>query len=217
MYEYRIENISPKPPQVDEEKEIRLFHEFYKRQEQTRREKLLVKGFSGIPEPFRKRFHILGEIVSGRQFFGAAHYVQYTLSLPSEWRVDPSCPNTLTTAYTQISADMTIPNTNLRECRFSHPIEIALVTNGNTFNVADTFEMPKIFFKVMSVDVWDRHAVVGYGFITLSLSPGSFDVELETWKPFLSYESFNKSYFVGGSPELEDVQDILLYQVDHLM
>ena len=84
-----------------------------------------------MPEPYRLRLHILAEIVSGRQFSGSAHYVHYTVSLPPEWRIDPVCQETMLTAHTQISADMPIPGTNWRECRFSHPIEISLVTNGN--------------------------------------------------------------------------------------
>lgn len=65
--------------------------------------------------------------------------------------------------------------------------------------------MPRIVFKVMSVDTCDRHLVQGYGYTAIPSIPGFYNESISTWKPELTTPMQLKSYFVGGCPELEDL------------
>lgn len=72
--------------------------------------------------------------------------------------------------------------------------------------------MPKVFFKIVSVDFRDRHTIEGYGFIRISQKPGCFVHHLETWKPAVEFDSKLTNFLVGGCPELDDIQ--YLYHTD---
>ena len=56
-------------------------------------------------------------------------------------------------------------------------------------------------------DSWSRIRTEGYGFLTIPLEAGSYDnLNVETWRPLTpSHINEMKRYFVGGTPELEDL------------
>jgi Meckel syndrome type 1 protein len=62
-----------------------------------------------------------------------------------------------------------------------------------------------ILFKVVSVDIFDRHRIEGYGYLKLDTIAGCRSIKVQTWKSDLDSKSQIKSYFVGGCPELEDL------------
>lgn len=68
---------------------------------------------------------------------------------------------------------------------------------------------PQLFFEVVSVDSWSRVRAEGYGFTSVPYGAGCHDVTLPTWRPLRSDGSAAagelRRYFVGGSPELEDL------------
>jgi Meckel syndrome type 1 protein len=72
--------------------------------------------------------------------------------------------------------------------------------------------MPKLYFKVVSVDLSDRHKIEGYGHVQLPRKAGHYQHTLSTWRPSIGFESRLKSFLVGGCPELDDIQ--YLYQSD---
>jgi Meckel syndrome type 1 protein len=66
-----------------------------------------------------------------------------------------------------------------------------------------------MYFEVFSVDYWDRHVLQGYGYSYI----GSKDVNtltVKTWRPKGDYRDQLRSYFIGGSQELEDLSYIAI-------
>jgi Meckel syndrome type 1 protein len=65
---------------------------------------------------------------------------------------------------------------------------------------------PRLFFEVVSRDFWDRYRIEGYGQYTLPTDPVMHDrIEVHVWKPKESLRNEMKSFFVGGSSELDDI------------
>ena len=65
---------------------------------------------------------------------------------------------------------------------------------------------PQLVFEVSSVDKWQRHRVEGYGFADLPRNPGSFDVQIRTWRPTGSLTMQMQNHFIGGAVQLKDLQ-----------
>ena len=66
--------------------------------------------------------------------------------------------------------------------------------------------MPKILFEVASYDLWTRYRTEGYTWTQLPTKSGSMQEELPCWRPrgdSIIYEL--RRFFIGGSPELEDI------------
>lgn len=61
--------------------------------------------------------------------------------------------------------------------------------------------------KMYFTDSWSRIRTEGYGFLTIPLEAGSYhDLIVETWRPLTpNHINEMKRYFVGGTPELEDL------------
>lgn len=62
-----------------------------------------------------------------------------------------------------------------------------------------------LYFKVLSLDYWQRYRTEGYGYLVLPATPGKHIVTCHTWRPLQSGTlSGLRRFFIGGSPELED-------------
>ncbi|KAJ6655713.1 hypothetical protein lerEdw1_004766 [Lerista edwardsae] len=67
-------------------------------------------------------------------------------------------------------------------------------------------QWPVLYFEVLSLDFWQRHRVEGYGFVVLPAVPGAHTVTSSSWRPVGPDAcSELRRFFIGGSPELEDV------------
>lgn len=66
--------------------------------------------------------------------------------------------------------------------------------------------MPKILFEVASYDSWNRYRTEGYCWTQIPVKPGVYNESMPCWRPrgdSLIYEL--RRFFIGGSPELEDI------------
>ncbi|CAD7703562.1 unnamed protein product, partial [Ostreobium quekettii] len=83
-----------------------------------------------------------------------------------------------------------------------HPIEVELVAKSSP----DSSKWPAMIFQVCSYDRWERYTSEGYGWMSLSgKCPGSSSHVVRTWKPTCSSRDKAQKFFIGGSPELEDM------------
>jgi len=87
--------------------------------------------------------------------------------------------------------------------QFSHPFNIAC-----NLEAKSTAHWPKLFLKVCSYDYWDRHRVIGYGWVSLPQTPGHHKLTVTTWYPRGTRQAQLRSWFIGGSPEVQDIQNI---------
>ncbi|KAI9342532.1 ciliary basal body-associated, B9 protein-domain-containing protein [Obelidium mucronatum] len=199
VYQYRIELISKELDPVDEEKEWKIYSEYYDRRMQTK-EIHLPSSFQRPPSAPGLRVVLMGEISSARGFYGASVYIHYLVDLTEGWTVEGGhLP--LLSAYTQCSSGIYLPESGLWEARFAFPIEVELISVQGYNHTA----WPKIFFEVCSMDSWDRSIVLGYGYVDVPKEPGCYDLNVSTWKPLVSPYSQLKSILVGGSTELDDI------------
>lgn len=80
--------------------------------------------------------------------------------------------------------------------------------------------MPKILFEVASYDSWNRYRTEGYTWTQLNTKSGGLQEELPCWRPrgdSIIYEL--RRFFIGGSPELEDISYVCTpsdHEVIHL-
>ncbi len=198
-------------PSTDEEKEMMLFTEFYRKQAEAKVSLVLSSDFDLIPEPFNMRMVVSGEICAAWDFDANVVYVQYQLLLPSDWRSDSEkyADGVITQGCTQFSLGM--PGSDGKTYyRFGLPLELSLLATCTADSLTKT---PKIVLKVVSVDCYDRHQIAGYGYVDLPSVPGAHTIEVATWKPELEVENRLKTYFVGGCPELDDMTYPLLTPV----
>ncbi len=66
--------------------------------------------------------------------------------------------------------------------------------------------MPKILFEVASYDSWKRYRTEGYTWTQLPTTTNRSEEDLSCWRPrgdSIIYEL--RRFFIGGSPELEDI------------
>ncbi|MEE6468934.1 hypothetical protein FKM82_008430 [Ascaphus truei] len=70
----------------------------------------------------------------------------------------------------------------------------------------DVPQWPVLYFEVLSLDFWQRYRVEGYGSVVLPETPGMHTITAQTWRPVeLGTVSELRRFFIGGSPELEDM------------
>ncbi|XP_061819043.1 tectonic-like complex member MKS1 isoform X4 [Nerophis lumbriciformis] len=64
---------------------------------------------------------------------------------------------------------------------------------------------PLLYFKVLSLDAWQRCRTEGYGYLLFPDTPGRHTLTCHTWRPLQTGTvSAMRRFFIGGSPELED-------------
>uniref|UniRef100_A0A8C3Y4U5 MKS transition zone complex subunit 1 n=1 Tax=Catharus ustulatus TaxID=91951 RepID=A0A8C3Y4U5_CATUS len=67
-------------------------------------------------------------------------------------------------------------------------------------------QWPVLYFEVLSLDFWQRYRVEGYGSLVLPACPGVHMLTIPTWRPVeLGTVAEMRRFFIGGSPELEDL------------
>lgn len=113
---------------MEEEKEINLFLEYYKRQKEHMA--VPLKPMLPLPQPFTKRFIFTGEIVSSSEFSldTSCAYVNYVVEIPQDWRLDPN-QSSVTTSNTHMNFGRPNRSRDGLIFHFNHPILLNLLTN----------------------------------------------------------------------------------------
>ncbi|KAI8897186.1 ciliary basal body-associated, B9 protein-domain-containing protein [Globomyces pollinis-pini] len=195
-YTYTIDCISEKLSAKDEEKEKLIFTEFLNLQNKAKEEQLKQIGFDCLPESFNYRYTLFGEIISGNNFDSNTIYCKFSFDIPNVWKVDPQSNTWLRTGYSQSSSCLFDENDDMSSF-WGLPIEMSLIST------VPTEQIPTLYIKVMSSDNSNRQSIQGYCCCNLPKEPGSYELELPTWRPLIPYNSKLKSMFLGGSPELQ--------------
>ncbi|KAJ3038826.1 Pleiotropic negative transcriptional regulator [Rhizophlyctis rosea] len=200
VYEYTIEDASPKLPPEEEEREQKIFTEYHAKTSQTRLSTLNTLSFNPPPELYSLRIDLFGEIVDARHFPSGTLYVMWFLDLPEGWKEDEEAAGGgWCVGQTQRSESALCDGE--REAVFGSPVEVRCLA----VRFDKIREWPKLYFQVNSVDYWDRDCVEGYGYMDVPRTPGCYSSTIQTWRPFGTYTSRMESFFIGGSPDLEDI------------
>ncbi|XP_019401959.1 PREDICTED: Meckel syndrome type 1 protein isoform X1 [Crocodylus porosus] len=199
LWKYTIENASPQVKQEEEEREQRVFKDLYSRHKEY------LSGLVGsefeMTLPGTLRLFVNGEIVSAQGYEYDNLYVHFFLELPAYW----SSP-----AFQQLSGvTQTCATKELgrdKVAYFSYPFTLEMFFTQEDESEGSLPQWPVLYFEVLSLDFWQRYRVEGYGSVILPSAPGFHTLTVPTWRPVeLGTVSELRRFFIGGSPELEDM------------
>lgn len=201
VFDYTVEHVSCPMSHAVKEQESKMFRELYGRH----RDVLASAVGRDFTQPLPKnqlRLCVFGEIVSATDFEYDNLYVEYLLSLPDGWKAADS--NQKMTGISNIS--YTRETGDKRAAHFGFPFEFELVFDSELLEDGKVPKIPELYFQVMSLDFWERHRTEGYGHLLLPHLPGVFQQDVLTWRPLgHGVVSEMRRFFIGGSPELDDV------------
>ncbi|NXY37713.1 MKS1 protein, partial [Pomatorhinus ruficollis] len=202
VWEYTIENASAQVQPEEEEREQRVFRDLYGRH------KDYLSGLVGtdfeMPLPGTLRFFVNGEIVSAQGYEYDNLYVHFFLELPNQWS---SSPFQQLSGVTQICATKTEGWDNV--AYFCYPFTVEMFYTQEDEGVFPCYS--EILRSHCS-----HHAVCplgnerAEGNVSAQLSscpwPGVHMLTIPTWRPVdLGTVAEMRRFFIGGSPELEDL------------
>uniref|UniRef100_H3CQC7 MKS transition zone complex subunit 1 n=1 Tax=Tetraodon nigroviridis TaxID=99883 RepID=H3CQC7_TETNG len=150
------------------------------------------------------RYFMNGEIVSAKGFEYDNLYIHFTMELPTsslaDWSGPPHQPLsgvTHTCRTKPVGRDDVAFFSHLFSCEASYTCD---KESEEAF-----FPWPVLYFKVLSLDSWQRCRTEGYGYLLFPDIPGKHTITCHTWRPLQSGTgSALRRFFIGGSPELED-------------
>uniref|UniRef100_A0A8C8RQR1 MKS transition zone complex subunit 1 n=1 Tax=Pelusios castaneus TaxID=367368 RepID=A0A8C8RQR1_9SAUR len=199
LWKYTLENASAQVQPEEEGQEQRMFRDLYSRHKEY------LNGLVGsdfeMTLPGALRLFVNGEIVSAQGYEYNHLYVHFFLELPSCWS-SPAFQQL--SGVTQTCATKSLGEDNV--AFFSYPFTLEMFFTQEDESEGSLPQWPVIYFEVLSLDYWQRYRVEGYGSIVLPATPGVHTLTAPTWRPIeLGTVSELRRFFIGGSPELEDM------------
>ncbi|XP_007430320.1 Meckel syndrome type 1 protein isoform X1 [Python bivittatus] len=199
MWKFTLENASATVEEKEEAREQRVFKDLYSRHKEY------LSGLVGsdfeMTAPGALRLFVNGEIVSAQGYEYSNLYIHFFLELPSCWSCPPSQP---LSGVTQTCTSKIYGKD--RVAFFSFPFALEMFFSPEDDLEGSFPQWPVLYFEVLSLDFWHRYRVEGYGFVVLPATPGAHTLSASTWRPVeLGTISELQRFFIGGSPELEDM------------
>ncbi|ELU09204.1 hypothetical protein CAPTEDRAFT_157534 [Capitella teleta] len=202
MFDYTIEHGSILLSRQDQERENKMQREFFGRHAEYNRAHIGY-DFEPVPGDMLRQV-VYGEIESAKDFEYGDLYISFFLDLPDGWL--PNGQRQLQ-GVTQTCSTKVIGRDNV--AYFSFPFEFDLYYKQNVLDEKGNETLPswpQLYIEVLSLDSWQRYRTEGYGFFTLPCRPGVHREDVHCWRPAgQSAVSELRRFFIGGSPELEDV------------
>ncbi|NXH18488.1 MKS1 protein, partial [Bucco capensis] len=200
VWKYTLENVSVQVQPEEEEREQRMFRDLYSRHKEY------LSGLVGsefeMTLPGTLRLFVNGEIVSAQGYEYDNLYVHFFLELPDHWS-SPAFQQL--SGVTQTCATKKVGWENV--AHFCYPFTLEIFFDQGELESEDSLpQWPVLYFEVLSLDFWQRYRVEGYGSLVLPASPGLHMLTIPTWRPVeLGTVAELRRFFIGGSPELEDL------------
>ncbi|KAK9412349.1 Meckel syndrome type 1 protein [Crotalus adamanteus] len=199
IWKFTLENASATVEEKEEAREQRVFKDLYSRHKEY------LNGLVGsdfeMTAPGIFRLFVNGEIVSAQGYEYSNLYIHFFLELPSCWSCPPS---QLLSGVTQTCTSKV--HGKDRVAFFSFPFTLEMFFAHKDDLEGPLPEWPVLYFEVLSLDFWHRYRIEGYGFVVLPATPGVHTLSVSTWRPVeLGTISELRRFFIGGSPELEDI------------
>ncbi|KAJ3589541.1 hypothetical protein NHX12_010386 [Muraenolepis orangiensis] len=181
-----LENVSSPMAPEDKEREQHMYKDLYLRHKDYLNS--LVGHDFEMPPAGVLRLMVNGEIVSAKGFEYDNLYVHFFMELPNNWSTLPFQP---------LSGDSV--------AFFSFPFDFEAFHLSENESEESLPRWPVLYFKVLSLDSWQRYRTEGYGYLVFPATPGKHVVTCHTWRPLQAGTvSGLRRFFIGGSPELED-------------
>ncbi|XP_073421852.1 tectonic-like complex member MKS1 isoform X2 [Dendrobates tinctorius] len=198
LWRYSLHHVSESVHQEEQEREEILYRDLYGRHKEYLNN--LVGSDFEMPPTGALRVFINGEIVSAHEYEYDNLYVHFFIELPKDW----SSP-----AFQELSGVTQSCRSKAHErenvAYFCHPFSFEMFLSEEVES-EEVPQWPILYFEVLSLDFWQRYRVEGYGSVVLPQTPGMHNITAQTWRPVeQGTESELRRFFIGGSPELEDM------------
>uniref|UniRef100_A0AAY4EF38 Meckel syndrome type 1 protein n=1 Tax=Denticeps clupeoides TaxID=299321 RepID=A0AAY4EF38_9TELE len=146
------------------------------------------------------RLIVNGEIVSAEGFEYDNLYIHFFLELPNNWFSLPFEP---LSGVTQTCRTRTLGKDNV--AFFCYPFSFESFFQSEDESEESLPRWPVLYFKVLSLDYWQRYRTEGYGYLVIPSAHGCHRMTCQTWRPVQNGTVAElRRFFIGGSPELED-------------
>uniref|UniRef100_A0AAQ5YPP8 MKS transition zone complex subunit 1 n=1 Tax=Amphiprion ocellaris TaxID=80972 RepID=A0AAQ5YPP8_AMPOC len=196
VWRLTVENISTTMKPEEKDREQNMYKDLYVRHKEYLNS-LVGQDFE-MPPAGILRYLMNGEIVSAKGFEYDNLYIHFFMELPNNWSSLPFQP---LSGVTQTCRTKTLEKVSL----FSYPFNFEAFYMSEKESEESILQWPVLYFKVLSLDSWQRYRTEGYGYLLFPAMPGKHTVTCHTWRPLQTgTSSVLRRFFIGGSPELED-------------
>ncbi|XP_027129065.1 tectonic-like complex member MKS1 isoform X3 [Larimichthys crocea] len=193
-----VENVSTTMKPEETEREQNMYKDLYVRHKEYLNS-LVGQDFE-MPPVGVLRYMMNGEIVSAKGFEYDNLYIHFFMELPNNWS---SLPFQSHSGVTQTCQTKTLGKENV--AFFSYPFSFEAFYMCEKESEESVPQWPVLYFKVLSLDSWQRYRTEGYGYLLFPAMPGKHTITCHTWRPLQTGTvSALRRFFIGGSPELED-------------
>ncbi|XP_034033953.1 Meckel syndrome type 1 protein [Thalassophryne amazonica] len=198
VWRLTVENISAAMKPEDQGREQNMYRDLYRRHKQHL-SSVVGQDFE-MPPVGVLRYVMYGEIVSARGFEYDNLCIQFFMELPNDWQ---SLPSQVLSGVTQTCRTKAMGKDNV--AFFSYPFSCEAFCMDGRVREACSPHWPVLYFKILSLDSWQRCRTEGYGYVLFPSLPGKHTMTCRTWRPRLTGTvSALRRFFIGVSPELED-------------
>ncbi|XP_026226095.1 Meckel syndrome type 1 protein isoform X2 [Anabas testudineus] len=198
VWRLTVENVSTAMKPDDKEKEQNMYKDLYVRHKDYLNS-LVGQDFE-MPPGGILRYLMNGEIISAKGFEYDNLYIHFFMELPNNWS---SLPFQSLSGVTQTCRTKTSGKENV--AYFSFPFSFETFYMSEKESDESIPQWPVLYFKVLSLDFWQRYRTEGYGYLLFPAIPGKHIITCHTWRPLqIGTVSALRRFFIGGSPELED-------------
>ncbi|KAI7812854.1 Meckel syndrome type 1 protein [Triplophysa rosa] len=199
-----LENASEDIKAEEKEREQRMYRDLYTRHRDYLNS-LVGQDFE-MPPPGVLRLIVNGEIVSAQGYEYDNLYVHFFLDLPNSWS---SVPFHCLSGVTQTCRTRSLGKEDVAS--FSYPFSFESFFRKEDESDGSLPQWPVLYFKVLSLDFWQRYRTEGYGFLVIPSTPGCHKMTCQTWRPIQTGTVAElRRFFIGGAPELEDISYVRL-------
>ncbi|XP_029924215.1 tectonic-like complex member MKS1 isoform X1 [Myripristis murdjan] len=198
VWRLTVENVCTAMKSEEKEREQHMYKDLYVRHKEYLNS--LVGQEFETPLPGVLRLMVNGEIVSAKGFEYDNLYIHFFMELPNNWSSLPfwSLSGVTQTCRTKASGQDNV-------AFFSYPFTFEAFQNNEKEPGESCLQWPVMYFKVLSLDFWQRYRTEGYGYLVLPVTPGKHVITCHAWRPLQTGTvSVLRRFFIGGSPELED-------------
>ncbi|XP_040035532.1 tectonic-like complex member MKS1 isoform X2 [Gasterosteus aculeatus] len=198
VWRLTVKNMCTPMQPEEKEREQNVYKDLYVRHKEYLNS-LVGQDFE-MPPVGILRYMMNAEIVSAKGFEYDNLYIHFFMELPNNWS---SLPFQTLSGVTQTCRAKTLGKENV--AFFSYPFSFEAFYMSEKESEESIPQWPVIYFKVLSLDSWQRFRTEGYGYLLFPAVPGKQTITCHTWRPLQTGTvSALRRFFIGGSPELED-------------
>ncbi|KAI9168161.1 hypothetical protein H9P43_007533 [Blastocladiella emersonii ATCC 22665] len=129
---------------------------------------------------------------AGQLTGGAGLACRWTVVSGTQWNTVEGCSTAQTHVDLPADGEWVV---------WSHPIDLHLATRS-------VQGWPKLAVELLRQDMFGRYQLIGYGIVSIPMTPGTHQLECPTWRPHGSFMDSLKAHFLGITPGLKSLESL---------